>query len=259
MNVFLREMKSHRWGLLFWCIGIFWMVAAGMMKYSAFEASGQSVSDMLQQLPEGLRAVFGLSGFDVTTAAGFYGMLYLYLVVMGGIHAALIGASVISKEERDRTSEFLYTKPSTRGRILTAKLAAGLVNIIVVNLATLTSSFYYVDMYNKDEPFGAKIMLLMVGMFFIQAIFLSIGAFLAGTTHKPKTAPSRASSIMFLAFMLSVIVNLNEDLDILKYLTPFKYFEAAPLMSNGGLEIGYVALSVAIIVIAIAATYRFYS
>jgi ABC-2 type transport system permease protein len=259
MNVFLREMKAHRWGLIFWSLGMVMMIYSGMAKYGAYEAAGESVTAILDQMPQSMQAVFGMTGFDLTTAAGFYGMLFLYLAVMGAVHASLLGAHLIAKEERDHTSEFLYAKPASRSRVLTGKLLAGLANIVIFNLVTTASSFYFVDFFNKDEPFGSDIVLLMVGLLFLQVIFFAIGAAVAGTSHKPKSAASRSTSIMFSTFLLFYMVNLNEDLDFLKYLTPFKYFEAGKLMADGALDPVFVVLSVVIVALALFGTYRFYS
>lgn len=259
MNVFLREMKAHRWGLIFWSLGMVMMIYSGMAKYGAYEAAGQSVEVILAQIPRSMQAVFGMTGFDLTTAAGFYGMLFLYLAVMGAVHASLLGAHLIAKEERDHTSEFLYAKPASRSRVLTGKLLAGVANLAVFNLVTTVSSFYFVDYFNKDEAFGGDIVLLMIGLFFLQVVFFAIGAAVAGTSRKPKSAASRSTSIMFATFLLFYMVNLNEDLDFLKYFTPFKYFEAGTLMAEGALDPVFVGLSVVIVAAAIFGTYRFYS
>ncbi|MGB4441164.1 MAG: ABC transporter permease subunit [Coriobacteriia bacterium] len=259
MNVFLREMKAHRWGLVFWSLGMVMMIYSGMAKYGAYESAGQSVAVILDQIPGTVQAVFGMTGFDLTTAAGFYGMLFLYLAVMGAVHASLLGAHLIAKEERDHTSEFLYAKPASRSAVLTGKLLAGLANLIIFNLVTTASSFYFVDYFNKDAPFGSDIVLMMIGLFFLQVIFFAIGAAVAGTSHKPKSAASRATSIMFGTFLLFYVVNLNEDLEFLKYFTPFKYFEAGALMTDGALDPVFVGLSVAIVAAAIVGAYRFYS
>ena len=259
MNVYLREMKSHRWGLVFWSIGMIFMISAGMAKYAAFETAGQSVTQMLSQIPQAVQAVFGMTGFDLNTAGGFYGMLFLYLAVMGAVHASLLGANLISKEERDRTSEFLYTKPVTRGRVLTGKLLAGLTNVVALNLVTLASSLYFVDYFNKGEPITNDVLLLMAGLLLLQVIFLSIGAVVAGYVHKPKAAPSIATTIMFVMFLLSYVVNMNEDLDVLKWVTPFKYYDAGVMMSDGALDPVFVALTLVIVAAAIYGTYRFYS
>jgi ABC-2 type transport system permease protein len=259
MNVFLREMKSHWKGLLFWCLGMFAMVAAGMAKYAAYKGAGQSVAEMMKAIPKGVATVLGISGFDLTTAKGFYGVLFLYVAIMAAVHAALLGAQIISEEERDRTSEFLYTKPITRSGVLTRKLAAALVNLVVLNLVTLVSSMYYVSYFSKGEDFTGYILLLMAGMGFMQLIFLSVGALMAGTTHRPKAAPSLSTSFMFLTFVISAFVGMNDKLSFLKYLTPFKYFDAAVLYNHPRMDPVFVVLSIVIIVGSIAGTYRFYA
>jgi ABC-2 type transport system permease protein len=259
MNIFLRELKAHRWGLLFWSLGMMSMVYMGMTKYGAYEASGESVQEIMDALPKAVGAVFGLTGFDLSTAAGFFGVLFLYIAIIGAVHAVLLGSGLIAKEERDRTSEFLYSKPASRARILTGKLLAGVFNLVVLNVVTLATSLWVVDMFNKDAPFDGDIVLLMVGLFFIQLVFFSIGALLAGSTHRPKAASSRASSIMFVTFLLAFVVNMNEKLDFLRYFTPFKYFDAANLMADHALDPLFVVLAVAIIGIAVAATYRLYA
>ncbi len=258
MNIFLREMRSHRWGLLFWSLGMVFLVLSGMAKYAAYEQAGQSVEQIMAALPKGVQVIFGLTGFDLTQPSGFYGILFLYIMVMAAVHAVLLGSGLVSKEERDRTSEFLYAKPVTRRAVLTGKFMAGLVNLVALNLVTMFSSFYFVDYYGNGESFNDGIVTLMVGAFFIQLVFFSLGALVAGTAKKPKRAPGRATTIMLVAFLLYYTVNLNEKLDFLKYFTPFKYFDAAIVMADG-LDPVYMALSALIIVLALAGTYRFYA
>ncbi len=108
MNIYRREMKAHRWGLLFWCLGMLFLVMSGMAKYAAYKGAGQSVAEIMAGIPKSMQVIFGLSGFDLTKASGFYGILFLYMAVMAAVHAVLLGASVIAEEERDKTSEFLY-------------------------------------------------------------------------------------------------------------------------------------------------------
>lgn len=257
MNIYRRELKAHRWGLLFWSLGMIMLVLSGMAKFAAYQQAGQSAAQLMAGLPKAMQVIFGLTGFDLTKASGFYGILFLYIAVMGAVHAVLIGSGLISKEERDKTSEFLFAKPVSRPSAITAKLLAGLTNVIALNLVTMWASFYFVGYYGKGEDNTHEILLLMAGLFLLQLIFFSLGAFIAGTAHKPKSAPGRATTIMLAAFLLYYIVNLDENLDFLKYLTPFKYYDAAVVMKDG-LDPVYIVLSLVIVVLAVLGTYRFY-
>lgn len=251
-------MKAHRWGLLFWSLGMVALVSSGMAKFAAYEQAGQSVEQIMGALPKGVQVIFGLSGFDLTKASGFYGILFLYIAVMVAVHAVLLGSGLVSKEERDRTSEFLYAKPISRTTALTRKFSAGVANMVALNLVTLVSSIYFVDFYGDGENINDQILALMLGALLLQLVFFSLGALVAGTAKKPKRAPGRATTVMLLAFVLYYTVNLNENLDFLRFFTPFKWFDAAVVM-NEGLDPVFVALSVAVVLLAGFGAYRFYA
>ena len=257
MNIFRREMKAHRWNLVFWAIGMIFMVMAGMAKFAAYEQAGQSAAELMATLPKGIQVIFGLSGFDLMKASGFYGVLFLYLAVMGAVHAVLLGANLISKEERDKSSEFLFAKPVSRAQTLTGKLLAGVAHVVILNLVTWVSSVYFVGYYGTGESVGKEIALLMIGLLCLQLIFLSVGTLVAGFARKPRFASGRATTVMLVTFLLYYIVNLNEKLEFLRYFTPFKYFDAALVMKDG-LDPLFLAISVAIVAASIVGTYRFY-
>lgn len=259
MNIYLRELKSHKLALIFWSIGIIALVASGMAKFAAYANTGQSIVDLMNQFPKSIQTIFGLSGFDLAKAIGFYGVLYMYIALMASIHASLLGSDLISKEERDKTAEFLFVRPISRIAVVTSKLLAGLTNIVILNIVTLISSVYFVHYFGSGETFTGTILVLMAGLLFLQLIFFSIGAGVAGISKKSKTASSVATSILMLTFFLMMFINFNDKLDFLKYLTPFKYFEALPIMNSGGLDAMYVMLSTAIVAAMITVTYRSYS
>ena len=259
MNVFWREIKANRKALIWWCVGMLFMIYAGMAKYSAYAASGTSITDMMNQLPASLSAALGFAGLDVMKASGFYGMLYLYILLMSTIHAALLGANILAKEERDRTSEFLMVKPASRTRILTAKLAAAVVNVLVLNLVCLGLSFAVVEQYSAGEDLTNEIWLLMGAMFILQLVFLFLGSAVAAAGKSPKAAASIATTVMLTTYVISIVVDVSANLDFLRYFTPFKYFAAAPIVTNQTYEPIYVVLSALIIAVSVAVTYVAYN
>ncbi|MEH7353411.1 ABC transporter permease subunit [Neobacillus drentensis] len=258
MNIFLKELRSHRKSLIFWSIGVFLMVVSGMAKYDAYSSSGQSINDLVADLPKSLRAVLGFGAVDLSKISGYYAMLFLYLLLMATIHAAMLGATIIAKEERDKTFEFLFVKPVSRTTIITAKLMAAFVNIVVFNLVTYVSSIILIAKYNDGKAVNRDIAILMVGMFILQLLFMVIGSALAAVKKKPKTAASLATGILLLTYMLSIAIDLNEHIEGLKYLTPFKYYEAKNIMFGGGLDIIFVVISAVLITLFSYVTYVFY-
>jgi len=258
MNIFMREMNAHRKSLILWSIGMFFMIIGGMAKYATFSNSGQSINDLMSTIPDSIKAILGFGHFDLSKASGFYGMLYVYLVVMATIHASMLGANIISKEERDRTTEFLMVKPISRSRIVTSKLLAALVNVLILNLVTLLFSISILGKYSNGEAITGEILTLMLGMFLLQLIFLFIGTGIASASKNPAVPASIATSILLVCYILSVIVDINDNLAFLKYITPFKYFDAQSMISGGGLDPLFIGLSVIIITGLVWGTYALY-
>ena len=259
MNIFIREMRAHRKSLIIWSIGMLFMVASGMGKYSAYSGNGgKNMNELLAQVPKSLQTILGIGSLDLSKASGYFGVLFLYLLLMAAIHAVMLGANIISKEERDKTSEFLFVKPASRSTIITSKLLAALVNIVIFNIITLVSSIVLMGKYNKGKSITGDIVILMSGMFLLQLLFLAVGAGLAALTKNPKSASGAGTGIVLMTYILSIIVDLNDKLGILKYITPFKYFEASDLLTRRGLDPVFVILSVLIIGVLISVTYVFY-
>ncbi len=256
MNVFLRELKSHRKSLLFRSLGMLFLVASGVAKFYGYSTSGTStISDIYKIFPHSLQVLFGLNGFDLTKPSGVYGILFMYVVVTATIHAILLGTDLVSKEERDKTAEFLFTKPVSRASIITQKLSAGLTNLVVLNVVTLISSIYFVSYFAKSDKGTSDMLLMDAGLFVTQLIFFSVGAAIAAASKKPKTAPGKATAILLASFIFYFAINLSGKIDYLSYLTPFKYFEARVMLSDGYLDPVYFTLSTFLIIFSVFMTY----
>lgn len=255
MNVFIREIKAHRRGLFFWCLAMVILVSSSMAKYATFNSTGQSMNQVVDQFPKAIKVVFGISGFDLTTAQGFFGVTFLYIALLAAVHAAIIGAEIIAKEERDRTSEFLFVKPISRATVVTSKLVAGLINLLILNLVTWISSVYFVNYFAKNFNDGGYICALMIALFILQLVFFSIGAAIAGLLRRPKGASGLSTAVMMFALLLMFLINLNDSLNPLRFFTPFKYFDASVIIQKNQLSVGYIVLSLGIVVAATVTAY----
>jgi beta-exotoxin I transport system permease protein len=259
MNIFWREIRSYRNGLIFWCFGMVALIGSGMLKYAAYQTTGQSILDLVTKFPRTIQIVFGMVGLDLSTARGFYGVMFLFIALMATLHAALLGTDIISKEERDRTSEFLFVKPLLRTSVITRKLLAGLMNLLIFNLVTTVGSIIIVHLVNKGASANTYIYLLMGGLLLLQLVFFFLGTAVAAASRRPKAAASIGTAVLLFTFILSYIIDFNTKLDFLKYLTPFKYFDAPTVLASGRLNTVFVMISLAITAAFVRVTYASYA
>lgn len=259
MNIFMRELKANRKSAIIWSFAVIAMVAGGMGKYAGLANSPASLIEFMDALPKSLLNLMGVSNLDITTAMGFYGVLFLYIAIMLGIHAIMLGANLIAKEEVDKTTEFLMVKPVSRKKVVSFKLSAGLVFITLLNIVSFISSYAMVEYFNKGTSSIARDMVLLTcGLFILQLIFMSIGSLIATIKKHSKSVGSLATGVLLISFLLSMIISMNDKLEILKYFTPFKYFEATAIIGGNGFQPVYFLLSLLIIVFCLLGTYHFY-
>lgn len=258
MNIFKREMRANRKSLIIWSLGVIFMVVAGMGKYSSLESTGQSMDALMADMPKSLQAIMGTGTLDLSSPIGYFGVLFLYLAVMAAIHAAMLGSNLIAKEERDKTAEFLLVKPVSRIKVITSKLSAALVNILIFNMVTFASSVGMVQKYAEGEDLTGDVTKLMIGMFILQLIFLVTGTAIAAFYKNAKKATSLATGILLILFILSIAIDMNEKLDGLKYFTPFKYYDAKIVLNQGGFEPLYLGVSAVLFLVLTVMTYIFY-
>jgi len=258
MNIFLRELKANRKALIIWSVCMFFLIASGMAKYTAYSAGGQS-NEVFNKMPYSIKALLGMGSFDVTTMTGYFALLFLYIELTVAIHAVLLGSGIIAKEERDKTIEFLITKPVSRTIIITSKLLTALVNILIINIVTFVSTIIMVSAYNKGDDISGEITMFMLSMFIVQLIFLSLGMALAAFIKNSKASGSLAEGILLASFVISKITDMTNKLNFLNVLSPFKYFNYTNIVAGEGLNFSIVVLSLLLVAAFFASTYFFYS
>lgn len=258
MNIFLRELRANVKSLLIWSAILALLIAIAVSKFSAFAGDPEMLA-MLDSMPPALLDAMNMRAFNLTTLSGLYGVMYLYFGLMGAMAAAMWGSDIISKEERDRTVEFSLVLPVSRSRVITAKALAALVNCLAFVLITWGISLVAVRSYNSDPAFRSFLALEMQAMFALELVFLAIGLLLGCAMKRYRRSASTAVAIILVSYVVSVLSHLHEDLDSLKYFTPFRYFDAGELFRSGQLGGTYLLLSAAIVTACVAGAYVTYS
>jgi ABC-2 type transport system permease protein len=252
MNIYLKELKDYRKSLFFWSLAIIGFMLAAASKYQGYSKAGTSINDVIGDLPAGLSAALGFKGLDLQSAGGFFALCVLYLSVMLGVHAVLLGSGIIAKEETDKTIEFLFAKPVSRNRILFSKLLAAFTEIAILNIVTAISSVFIVEAFNDGPSINGDILFLMPAVFFLQLWFLMIGAAFASIMRRPRRAAMYSAAVLLATFIISAFVDLTDKLGFLKYTTPFKYFDAKTIFTEGGYSVPYIVITVVVITILLA-------
>lgn len=259
MNLFLRELKAHRTHLIVWSLVMIAFMFLSMGKYAALSGDAAASQQLVQALPSTLQAVFGMTGLDLTTVQGYYGICFIFIAVMLAIHAGMLGADLISKEERDKTAEFLYVKPRERAYLLTIKLVAGVLVMIAIFIVTTLATYGSIAMVNNGSVPISDLVTFSLALLLIQALFYSTGVFFAAILTHPKQATMYVSIVVFVCYIADVLQGLSDQFSWFKQVTPFGYFNARDILADAHLNLGYVAITASVTAILLVIAYMGYT
>lgn len=255
--MFLHELKAYRKSTVIWTFSLIGMVILFLTMYPAFSKDAEEFIGLLEGFPEELRKAIGLSLDSFFTLIGFYSYVFLYIKLGGAIQAMNLGVSILSKETREKTADFLLTKPVTRAKVVTAKLLAALTSLVITNVFLIATTILIASIVKTGEYSVNLLFMISITLFFIQLIFLALGVIVSVIFPKIKSVISVSLGTVFAFFIVGMISSTTEDA-ALRYVTPFNYFDSAYIVKNSSYELSFLLTGILFIIVTIMASYIIY-
>lgn len=211
--------------------------SAGMFVFALmFAALHESFADdigiLADSFPPEFSAVFGDLA-AAATPAGFLNIeLYsLFLPFAVAIMGIVIGAGMIGKEENSGTLELLLAGPISRSNIFIQKMAAAEIILVFIAfsawLGVAVGKVFFVFDVNLFDVALASLSVYLLGMLYCMATLA--GYNLSG---KPKVGVGVGAGLLALTYFADVVSKLVDNLENLKYLSPFYYMDIASVLNG---------------------------
>ena len=255
MVLLKHELKQGKISLAIWTTIIAFMLAVCILIYPEMASQMNEINSMFSDMGS-FTAAFGMDRVNFGEFTGFFGVECGNVLGLGGaFFAALLGISALAKEEKEHTAEFLLTHPVRRWRVVTEKLLAVLLqivilNIIVVGVTTLSTLLI------GETPELKTMVLLFLAYFILQveiaAICFGISAFIS------RGSLGIGLGMAALFYFLNIVANLSEDAKFLKFITPFGYTESADIIAESCISVQYLSVGIIFALVGITAAYYQY-
>jgi ABC-2 type transport system permease protein len=227
--------------------------------YPSMAKDAEDFKQLLGEYPEAVRAMLGINLDYITSLLGFYSMIFTFIVLCGAIQAMNLGVSILSKESRERTADFLLVKPVSRTAIVSAKLLAACTALAITNAVFIIVSTFMANLA-KTEDFSLKTFLMInLSMLFIQLIFIAIGMVVSVFFKKIKNVLPISLGFVFGFYFIGTILVTDSSNKLERILSPFKYFDIYYIIQNMSYEAFYLVAGAIIVVVSIAASYVIYN
>ena len=258
MNMFIHELKAYRKSTVIWTISLVTLVVLFLTMFPSFSKEADAFKEVMKGFPEPIRKAMGFSIDSISSVLGFYSYMFLYITLCGAIQAMNLGTSIISKEVRGKTADFLLTRPVTRRAIITSKLLASLCCLVITNVAYFIASSFMVSLV-ATEKYSYKIFFMIsITLFFIQLMFLALGIIISVLIPKIKSVLPISLGTVFSFFVIGMFAATLGD-NNMRYITPFKYFDTTYILKNSSYEVSFIIVGIVFIALAITSSYLIYS
>ncbi|MGN0174019.1 MAG: ABC transporter permease subunit [Acutalibacteraceae bacterium] len=256
MTVIKQELKLSRISLTVWTAAIGFLLAICVFMFPEMKGEMNEVGDMFASMG-GFTEAFGMDKVSFGTLLGFYSVECGNILGLGGaFFAALCAVGVLAKEEKEHTAEFLLSHPVSRVCIITEKLAAVMLQIVILNVLVYIIAVCSIALIGETVPFK-EITLLHTAYLLLQ---IEIGGICFGVSAFIRRGSLGIGlGIAIIMYFLNIIVNISDSADFLKYITPFGYADGAQIVADVSLNTGLILLGMIYCVIGVSAAYIKYT
>lgn len=250
MTIIRHELKQSRISMIIWTVAIGFLLAVCIFMFPEMKGEMEEVNDVFSSMGSFTQA-FGMDKVNFGTLLGFYAVECGNILGLGGaFFASLCAISVLSKEEKERTAEFLLTHPVSRVRVVAEKLISVILQIVILNAVVYAIAVSSIAIIGETVPWH-EITLMHTAYLLLQlelaGVCFGVSAFLR------RGSLGTGLGIAVIMYFLNIIANLTESAEFLKYITPFGYADGAEIVRNVSLDMNMIAIGIVFAVIGISA------
>ncbi len=243
-----RELKVNLKSFIIWNIVLLGIFLIVYLIYPSIIASDNitMMDEMLQMFPEEMLKAFN---FDISMMDTAYGWLksegFVFILLITGCYAGILGSNILLKEENDKTIEYLNTLPIKRKNIVINKVIVGVIYIVI--MIALLTVFNYIGLSLSGGFDRKQFLLLSITPLFPALVLYFVCMFLSTFTHKTKKTLGISLALVLVSYFLQMLSSISESANFLKYASIFTLADIRNVIINVSIEPMMVIISIGLI------------
>ncbi|SFO06940.1 ABC transporter permease subunit [Proteiniclasticum ruminis] len=231
MPLFRWTLKTEKKALILWAVSLTITLLLFLFMYPSILKEKEAYEKILAVYPKEVLEAFAIELDTLLSFHGYLGYVYGYILLALGIYSMRLGLTTIGKEISRNTSEFLFTKPVKRSRVLLEKGLAAFLLMLFLTLSLLLAALFMEYLYAEKKEPGITF-LIVFSAFFLQMLFYSLGLLMGILKRKVRFFSSSAIGVVSAFYILSMVSQVLQK-DYLRYAAPFRYFDVSEIMRSG--------------------------
>ena len=224
VNLFLKEFRSNLKGNVITSFVVVLYTAFSLLVYASMKENISKVTDFYYIMPEAFQVAFNFHINQWDSVLGFYVTYFVYFVpIITGCYSIIFGRKLLSKEEQNKTAEFLLSRPLARTQIISSKLITFFIHIFGINLLVFFTALLGSGIIS-DWEFNLKALIILHTYGYLICWFFGIlGFFITVVMKRAKAITAIGIGIVLGTYFFDVMIRVFGKVQFLLYLTPFKY------------------------------------
>jgi len=258
-NLLKKELKKDFKVFIIVTLALTAFLCITLMMYSAMKDSMLAVTDLYAKMSPAIQDALNFHDGQWNHILGFYATYFVYYVpMMGGAYAIYLGANILSREEQNKTAEFLLAKPLSRKEIVTTKLLVMASYIIGFNLVLWLNGVLWTGFITGFDETFAQITTVHIYGLFICLFFGFLGFFVTVMMKRAKAIIGPMVGLVMGLYMFDMILRITDKAQFLLYFTPYKYMDIDLLSADYQLEIWRLGVLAGAMILLAFFSYTFY-
>jgi len=253
-----RELKINLKSLAVWSFIITIVFIISFLVYPSIINQSSELDKLVNTLPKEVLEIFNMDVISLNSVSGW--LLtegYLMINLLGSCFFAILGGTILLKEENDKTIDFLFSKPIKKSSIVTSKLITGLIYILIFNL--LISLTTLIGLKLSNDLNLNNWFLSSIAPIFIHTLFFCLSLLISNYFRKTNKSITFNIGIVLGTYLIGVLSLMSDKLEFLKYLSPFEYINSKTIITNNSLDIFNLVLLTIYIIISVIGFYSTYN
>jgi ABC-2 type transport system permease protein len=261
-NIVRFELINNIKQTLLWSSGISILIFVSLSMYSTMlEQGAMDQLEGMMQTPiiANMMEAFGMDFESLKDILGFYvSRNIMFSMIMGSIFAILLTANSLSKEESEKTIEYLFTKPLTRETIFISKFISTHILILLLNIIITVIGYIGLEIFKTTDYSLYSFIVLCVYTYLLMLFFASAGYILAAFQKRGRVAVGLLIGLVLGTYFWDIISKILSETEFIGWFTPYKYVDLQVLRPDYGFEFYRIAFFVSFIFIFSIISYHVY-
>lgn len=251
-----RELKINFKSFLIWTgilVVLFFVV---FLVYPSIVSNDniQMMDEFVKMFPEEMIKAFNL---DIASIDSAFGWLktegFIFVLLITGVYAAILGSNIVLKEESDKTIEYLNSLPIKRSSILFSKVICALIYIILMVITI--GIFNYFGLSISGDFDQKQYILLSITPLFAALPLFAINLFLSTFFHKSKKTFGLGLGIAIASYFLQILSEMHEKTEFFKYFTVYTLSDIRNVIVDVAINPLMIFISISLTLIFILASF----